>query len=414
MSVTEVSLDEDGQPGSVFGAFQDITEVKHAQEESFARQKLESVGTLASGIAHDFNNLLGGVLAQAELALSEVAAGLNPEEELRAIRDVAIRGSEIVRELMIYAGKESPAVGLVDVSRIVKEMLGLLKVSVSKHAVLETDLAEDLPTVRVNAAQLRQIVMNLVINASDALGDRDGVIRVTTRCLKANQRSSGEISGRRPEDDYLELAVSDTGRGIPPEAQAKVFDPFFTTKSAGHGLGLAIVHGIVRSLGGAIHLTSEPGNGTTFQVWLPCAETTAGVTKDATSGIEEAAGPSQLATILVVEDEAPLRQAVTKTLRKTGFEVLEAADGTSALDLVRANRGKIDVILLDVTIPGASSAEVVAEAAKAQPAMKVILTSAYSQEMLTPPISKFGVCGFIRKPFQLRDLVERLRNALAA
>jgi two-component system cell cycle sensor histidine kinase/response regulator CckA len=203
--------------------------------------------------------------------------------------------------------------------------------------------------------------------------------------------------------------------GIPLEAQNKVFDPFFTTKSAGHGLGLAIVGGIVRGLAGAIHLTSEPGKGTTFQVWLPCAETTVAAPTGVVYGI---AGKPDLsraaATVLVVEDEAPLRQAVTKLLRKTGFEVLEAADGTSALALVRGNRGKIDVILLDVTIPGSSSAEVLAEAAKAQPATKVVLTSAYSQETLAPPMNAFEVSGFIRKPFQLGDLVQTLRNALSS
>jgi signal transduction histidine kinase len=193
-----------------------------------------------------------------------------------------------------------------------------------------------------------------------------------------------------------------------------VFDPFFTTKSAGHGLGLAIVHGIIRSLGGTIHLESEPGKGTTFQILLPCAETTAGATRDAISESEDLPSPSRDATVLVVEDEAPLRQGVTKMLRKTGFEVLEAADGTVAIDLLRANGSKVTVILLDMTIPGASSAEIVAEAAKAQPAIRVILTSAYSQEMLTPAMSALQVCGFIRKPFQLGDLVQALRDALSS
>jgi CheY-like chemotaxis protein len=250
--------------------------------------------------------------------------------------------------------------------------------------------------------------MNLVTNASDAIGDRDGVIRVTTGTIKTGKALS---IASLAAGDYLELAVSDTGCGIPPEAQARVFDPFFTSKSAGHGLGLAIVDGIVRSLGGAIHLTSESGMGTTFQIWLPVASTAA-VTTGATIPVEEAPKPSRVASVLVVEDEGPLRQAVTKMLRRTGFEVLEAADGTSALGLVRANRGGIDLILLDVTIPGASSAQVVAEAAQAQPAPKVILTSAYSQETLPPPMNASEVAGFIRKPFQLGELVRTLRNAL--
>jgi nitrogen-specific signal transduction histidine kinase/CheY-like chemotaxis protein len=396
----------------VFGAVLDITELRRAQEETVARQKLESVGTLASGIAHDFNNLLGGVLAQTELALSELATGVNPEEELTAIRDVAIRGSEIVRELMIYAGKESAVVGLVDVSRIVKEMVELLKVSVSKHAVLETDLGEDLPAVRANAAQLRQVVMNLVTNASDAIADRDGVIRVTTSCVKVDQESSEGISDRLAAGDYVQLTVSDTGHGMPLETQARVFDPFFTTKLAGHGLGLSIVHGIVRGLGGAIHLTSEPDKGTTLQILLPWAERTAETFNGPMPAAEEPARPAQSATVLIVEDEDALRQAVAKMLGKAGFEVLEASDGSAAIDLLRAKGRKVDVVLLDLTLPGASSHEVVVEAAKARPDLKVVLTSAYSEEMATATWSTPLIHGFIRKPYQFGDLARTLRDAL--
>jgi PAS domain S-box-containing protein len=410
-SVSEVVLDDEGEPIGMFGTFQDITDSRRAEEESVARQKLESVGTLASGIAHDFNNLLGGVLVQAELALGELAAGSNPEEELKAIHEVALRGSEIVRELMIYAGKETAVVGHVDVSQIVMEMLQLLKVSVSKHSMLEADLGKDLPAVRANAAQLRQIVMNLVTNASDAIGDRDGVIRVATKRVRPRSDAPGWMSGRLAESDYVQLEVSDTGCGISSEIQSRVFDPFFTTKSAGRGLGLAIVDRIARDLGGAIHVTSESGKGSTFQVLLPCAET-ATESGDRISGIELLPRPAQHATILIVEDEDPIRQAVTKMLRKAGFEVFEVVDGSSAIDLVRVNGDKIDLILLDMTIPGASSREVVTEAAKVRPDVRVILTSAYSKEMVEGAINAPQIHGFVRKPFQIVDLVKTLRNAL--
>jgi nitrogen-specific signal transduction histidine kinase len=404
-----VSLDEEGLPTRLFGACQDITDSRRAQQDDFARKKLESVGTLAGGIAHDFNNLLGGVLAQAELALAERASGSYPEDELTAIRNVAIRGSEIVRQLMMYAGKESEVLGLVDVSRVVVEMLELLKVSSSKRATLVTDLGQGLPAIRASAAQIRQIVMNLVTNASDAIGDRDGAIRVTTGLVTPGQAAT--ITKGLAEGDYLQLEVSDTGCGMSQEMQAKVFDPFFTTKAAGHGLGLAVVHGIVRGLRGAIHLASEPGKGTTFQVLLPCVESTAVVASDQMSGAAgEPVHPSPEFIVLVVEDEDPLRQAVVRMLRMTGFAVLEAADGAAAIDLLRANQGKIDLILLDVTIPGASSHEVIAEAAQTRRNIRVILTSAYSREMLTPPMSISQIHGFIRKPYQLGDLVQTLRN----
>jgi PAS domain S-box-containing protein len=407
---SKVFVDEDGSPRHIFGACQDVTDARRVQEESIARQKLESVGTLARGIAHDFNNLLGGVLAQAELGLGELATGSNPEEGLKSIRNVAIRGSEIVRQLMIYAGKESDAVGLVDFSQIVKEMIELLRVSISKHARLEADLDQDLGPVSASAAQLRQIVMNLVMNASDALGEQDGVIRVTTRHAKVG-RDSGPISDRLAEGDYVQFEVSDTGCGMSQETVARIFDPFFTTKAAGHGLGLAVVDGIVRNLGGTIHVSSELGRGATFQILLRCAGRAAESNPSLTSGPVEPAR-TQECSVLVVEDEDPLRRAVVKMLRRAGFVVLEATNGSAAIDHLRANEGKIDVMLLDMTIPGASSREVVAEAARVWPDIRVILTSAYSQEMLTT-IGASQVSGFIRKPFQFGDLVKLVRSALA-
>jgi signal transduction histidine kinase len=285
------SVIRDPEGAALYGRHvEDITDVKRVQEEALVRQKLESVGTLANGIAHDFNNLLGGVLAQAELALAELAAGSHPEAELKGIREVAIRGSEIVRQLMIYAGKDVEALQPVDVSRTVEQMVELMKVSVSKHATLATDLGKDLPAVQSSAAQLRRIVMNLVTNASEAIGDRDGVVRVTTRCVTVGQDWSAVTSGGLTEGDYLQLEVFDSGIGIPLDVQARVFDPFFTTKSAGHGLRLAAVHGIVRSLGGSISLKSEPGKGTTFRILLPCSETKVGPTDGERSG-EEAMRP---------------------------------------------------------------------------------------------------------------------------
>jgi CheY-like chemotaxis protein/two-component sensor histidine kinase len=337
---------------------------------------------------------------------------VSPEEELGAIREVAIRGSEIVRELMIYAGKETAVVTNVDVSRIVREMLELLRVSISKHAVLETHLAKDLPLVEANAAQIRQIIVNLVTNASEAIGDRDGVIRVTTALVKADGNALEGNPDQPANGDYLELTVSDTGYGMSPEIQTRVFDPFFTTKGAGHGLGLSIVHGLVRSLGGAIRLTSEVGEGTTFQILIPRSKANAMAGDEATVS-EAATAPPQGITILVVEDEEILRRAVAKMLRNSGFAVLEAADGTAAIDLLRANGARIGVVLLDMTIPGATSAEVVAAAAHARPEINLILTSAYGKEIaggLTAP----QIRGFIRKPFPLHNMLQVIRNAVSS
>jgi CheY-like chemotaxis protein len=290
-------------------------------------------------------------------------------------------------------------------------MLALLKVSVTKRAVIEAHLDRDLPPILASGAQLRQIVLNLIMNASDAIGDRDGMILVVTRRVTLKGESAAVLFTTLADGDYVQLEVSDTGSGMSAETQAKVFDPFFSTKSTGRGLGLAVVQGIVRSLGGGIHLASEPEKGTTFQILLPCPESAAHA-----DGLEENGGevvlPTQHGTVLVVEDEDALRQPVVKMLRKTGFEVFEAADGASALARLRADGDKVDVMLLDLTIPGASHREVIAEAAKAKPRISVILTSAYSQEMIAGDMSPLPIRGFIRKPFQFEDLLNKLRNVL--
>jgi PAS domain S-box-containing protein len=400
----------DGETLYGLAMVEDITEIKRIQDEALFRQKLESVGTLAGGIAHDFNNLLGAVQAQAELAEIEIDSGSSCKGELKVISDLAMRGSEIVRQLMIYAGQETAVVGPVDLSRLVNEMISLFKVSVTKRATIEADLDPNLPAVRASAAQLRRVVMNLITNASDAIGHRGGVIRVITRRAILTGRPTSPLL---PDVDYAQLEVSDTGHGMSRETQAKVFDPFFTTKSAGRGLGLAVVQGIVRSLGGVIHLASEPDQGTTVGILLPCAKTKDGATVDSQTGEGQLAAESQHGTVLVVEDEAELRQAVVEMLRKTGFAVLEAADGTSAIDLLRAAGDKIDVILLDMTLPGASSNEIVAEAAKAKSTIRVILTSAYSREAIVGAMSSPQIRSFIRKPFLLGDLVKALRSCLS-
>jgi PAS domain S-box-containing protein len=391
----------------------DVTDVRRRQVESFAKEKLESLGMLASGIAHDFNNLLGGIMAQAELALAQVADGANPEEELNAIRSVAHRGSEIVRELMIYAGNESGVLGLVDVSHVIREMLPLLKVSVSKHAVLEIDLGEDLPVVWANDAQIRQIALNLITNASDAIGDRDGLIRVTTSRVTLD-KAAAIAKGVAAEGDYLNLAVSDTGRGMSRETQTKMFEPFFTTKPTGRGIGLSVVQGIVRRIGGAIYTTSEPNKGAIFQIVLPGSANVTGATNDPTLRCEETASPLHVGTVLVVDDEDSLRQAVGKRLRRMGFDVFEAADGVTAVNLLRENSGRVGVMLLDMTLPGPSTDEIIAVAAEARPDIRVIMTSAYSEEVVRSAATAHQICGFVRKPFRFEDLLKALQGSLSS
>jgi PAS domain S-box-containing protein len=406
---------EAGDLAGFVGCCIDITDLKRAQEENLARQKLESVGRLAGGIAHDFNNLLGAVLAHAEVAAEEVASGLRPDEELHRIREVAIRGAEIVRQLMIYAGQESGTLDLVDVSMVVAEMLDLLNVSVSKHAIVRTDLEQGLGGVRANPPQLRQLVMNLVSNASEAIGERDGVIQVSTKRRTLTPNSLMNEPAVLPEGEYVQLSVSDTGAGIPPEEQARVFDPFFTTKIGGHGhgLGLAVVQGIVRSLGGAISLRSTPQQGTTFEVLLPCTSEPAPAPERADSGASALEVNQPERCILVVEDEDALRSAVCKHLRLKGFPVMEASDGTAGVELLQTHGARIALLLLDVTLPGKPSQEVFEEARRVRADMKVIVTSAYSESKLAGSFPGLRIVHFIRKPYHLAELVELVRKILS-
>ncbi|HEY1898031.1 MAG TPA: PAS domain S-box protein, partial [Terracidiphilus sp.] len=337
--VSRVLVDEVGIPRHVFGACQDVTDMRRSQEEAFSRQKLETLGTLANGIAHDFNNVLGGVVAQAELGLAELEDGSGVEGQFEAIRGIAMRGSEIVRELMIYAGTESQTLATVNLSKIVKEMMGLLRVSVSKHASIETELAADLPAILANSARISQLVLNLVTNASEAIGETQGVIRIRTwRAAGQSLRETG-----RSNDRCVQLEISDTGCGMSPETRARMFEPFFSTKSSGRGLGLAVVEGIVRSLDGTIELDSKPGNGTAIRVSLPSAEGTPARVDEMKERRAEPAKPHGAATILLVEDEDLLRQAISKMFRKAGMTVIEAATGSAAMDAIRAVQ-RIDIL----------------------------------------------------------------------
>jgi CheY-like chemotaxis protein len=395
-------LSADGGWVGYIGSVVDVTDVRRAQSEAFDKQRIESLRVLTNGIAHDFNNLLGTILAQADLAAGELADGSSPEEQIRTIAAITVRASEIVRQLMIYAGQDNSGFGPLDLSMLIEEMLGLLKASLSKHAVLKSALATDLPPVRGNAAQIRQVVMNLIINASEAIGERDGLIHVATSLA----RGGGTLS----EGDYVRLEISDTGCGITDEQRSRIFDPFFSTKSKGHGLGLAVVEGIVRAHTGGIHLSSTPGRGSTFQILLPCIGSVQDLPSPTPDSIPNT--NSAPATLLLVEDEEGLRYSISKSLSGRGYSVLTADNGSAAMDILRAHSGTIDAILLDMSIPGASSHEIIKEAELRRPEVKVVITSAYSRDVATSLLSSPIVKGFIRKPYQSVDLLQILQSTL--
>jgi len=405
--------DQQGEPLYGLAMIEDITKVKRTQEEAVARQKLEGLGVLAGGIAHDFNNLLGGILAEAELTEADLPVGSAAVEEIQRIKQSALRGSEIVRELMIYAGQDQRAIGeALDLSRLVTEMLKLLKFSVSKHALLRTEFGDNLPPIGGNAAQIRQVVMNLVINASEAIGEKEGVIHVTTARVSSSGNLASNSATVLPPGDYVQLEVSDTGCGMTETLKAKIFDPFFSTKFAGRGLGLAVVQAIVHAHGGEINLRSAPGEGTTFQVFLPCTPEMVAKVRGAVTSAGVERSHARVATILIVEDEETLRLAVSKALRRRGFLVIEAGNGSEAMHVLSTRKDQIDGVLLDVTLPGTSSREVFYKIQETRPDVKVIVTSAYSKETVDTFFTGLQIDHFIRKPFQLGDLARLLGDVL--
>jgi CheY-like chemotaxis protein len=293
-------------------------------------------------------------------------------------------------------------------------MLELLKVSISKRAVLQTDLQKGLPTVRASAPRIGQIVMNLIINASEAIGDQDGVIYITTSRVTKGLDFVSDSTTNLSEGDYLRLEVSDNGCGMTEAAKARIFDPFFTTKFAGRGMGLAVVQGVVRDHDGAINLVSRPGRGTTFEILLPCSGETVQSSSDVIARVSgQNPGPPS-GTVLIVEDEDVLRRAVSKMLHNKGFRVIEASDGSSALELIRSHNDDINVMLLDMTLPGVPSREVFEGARHIRPKLKVILTSAYSRETVDSSFAGLPVERFIRKPFRFADLMSLLQDAMSA
>jgi PAS domain S-box-containing protein len=395
--------DRNGQVIRVYGTLQDITEHRMAQERLRQTQWSESFRVLSRGIAHDFNNLLGAILAEAEVALMDVPAGTRGSDELRRIDGLARRASEIVRQLMIYSGEEQPAIGPVDLSAVVRDILDLLRSPVSKNATLRVELGSDLPEVMADAAQLRQLIMSLVLNASEAIGEEPGVIGVTTSHVTIEDNDVAGV----PAGSYLRLEVSDTGCGMSEETRARIFDPFFSTKAGGRGLGLSVVQSIVYGNRGFINVASAPGRGSRFEVLLPCGAS------DPADG-ESAARSSQpqpriSSTVLVVEDEEALRMAAAKVLARRGFAVLQAPDGNAAVDLLQS-ANQIDVILLDVTIPGFTSREVASKARLFHPKAKVVLTTAYSKQMVMESFEGTDICAFIRKPYRLNELVQVLQG----
>jgi PAS domain S-box-containing protein len=402
------------------GLARDITDRKRAEEERQElerrmqeTQKLESLGVLAGGIAHDFNNLLVSVLANAELALGALT-GDQPNaaalERVTDIRSAAMHAAELTNQMLAYSGRGHFDVRPISLTELCLDMRHLLGASLSKKADVKYELMPELPAAQADIAQMRQLIMNLITNASDALGERAGVIHVRTGTERV-VGPVGDLYGPAPLalDTYAFLEVTDDGSGMSAETRARLFEPFFTTKFTGRGLGLSAVQGIVRGHGGGIVVKTALGKGTTIKVLIPCASQPE---RQAVQQPEPTAAWTGTGLVLLVDDDARVRTVTELLLRDLGFDVLGAGSGRDAIREFEGRADEIRLVLLDVTMPDLSGDQVLGELRRRRAGLKVLICSGYAEEEMRERFSSEDMSSFLQKPYTRRALKARLQHLL--
>ncbi|MDX8410061.1 MAG: response regulator [Mariprofundales bacterium] len=409
----------DGSTDAVLTLVEDITKECAAQREHEAFnakmehvQRLESLGVLAGGIAHDFNNILTAILGNATLIRQQLGASSTATPLLDRIDKSSMQAADLCRQMLDYAGKRKVESASADLSQLVGDMVGLLEVSIAKNVVLRLNLAEQLPLVRIDGAQIQQVIMNLVINASEAIGKRSGSISIATGLTRvdANYRDSCQFLDALADGTYAFIEVADTGCGMSKTVQSRLFEPFYTTKFSGRGLGMSAVLGIVRSHGGTIKLYSEEKRGSTFKILLPLDES-AVVTEDAED--ENSLKTWQASgTVLVIDDDETVREILAAMLEMLGFSVLSAEDGDVGIACYQKQPQAIDLVITDLTMPHMGGEEVFTELRRCNPAARVILCSGYDEADASLRFSGKGLAGFLHKPFKMEDLRRITHQAL--
>ncbi len=378
-----------------------MSERRDAEAALLQSHKLESIGVLASGIAHDFNNLLTGILG----GLSFVRSTLPPDHAaapvLRLAEESSERAAALTHQLLAYAGKGQFIIRAFDFCKLVRDLLPLIESSIPKSVDIQLNLADGLPTILADPSQIEQVVMNLVINVAEAIGPGSGAIRIaasTSEWRAPDGTSRTEVV----------MEVADSGSGMSDATKARIFDPFFTTKFTGRGLGLAAVSGIIRSHEGRMTVESSPGRGTTFRVFFPAGPVAAA--QEATRA--EAATKRGTGTILVVEDEAPLRLLSEAMLESLGYEVLVAENGREALKILSEQSAAISAVLLDMTMPVMGGKETLLRMREIRPGLRVIITTGYSEELAREELGPFLNLDYIQKPYNVARLEHKIREVL--
>jgi signal transduction histidine kinase/CheY-like chemotaxis protein len=397
----------------------ELVERKRAEQERHRlqgqiqhAQRLESLGVLAGGIAHDFNNLLTGMMGHAGLALEHLDEESTAAGNVRQVELAAQRAAELTAQMLAYSGRGQFVVEVADLSAIMREMAHLLSTVISKKAILEYQLEDGIPPVEADVSQLRQVVMNLITNASDALGEDEGTIFLKTGVIEASDSIVSDIAIQDELEPgrYSYIEVADTGCGMDTELQRKIFDPFFSTKFAGRGLGLAAVMGIVRGHKGAIKVESHLEKGTRFRVLLPVASRPIEPSVSIDSPLPPTS--SGTGTILVVDDEDYVRLLAQTILEKRGYEVLAAEDGRQGVEIFRERASDINVVLLDLTMPVMNGREAFAEMRRIRPDARIIVSSGYTESDAIQHFAGSAPSAFIQKPYQPNALSQRIAEVI--
>ncbi|MCB1151758.1 response regulator, partial [bacterium] len=403
---------------AIFGVSRDVSERVAAEKRQRAlerrlhqAQKLESLSVLAGGVAHDFNNILMAVSANASLVLEDMAAADPNHEPVQDILVASQRAGELCKQMLAYSGRGTFVVGPFNLLDLVQDMSGLLRSSVSRKAEIALYLTHDLPLIQGDATQLRQVLLNLVVNASEALDDLGGTIALSAGVVDCSAEDlAGMVNGEDlAPGEYVFLQVSDTGCGMDAATRARLFDPFFTTKFTGRGLGLSAVLGIIRSHRGALSVRSEPGHGTEFRVLLPSAGVGAVLDDEPRPGLADLDADR---CVLLVDDEREVRNSTRRLLERLGLRVITASDGQEALDIHAARAEEIDLVILDMTMPRLDGLETMAVLHERDPELSVILSSGYTEKEIRERCGGCEPVGFLQKPYDLQTLRETLMRFL--
>jgi len=375
-------------------------------------QKLESLGLMAGGIAHDFNNLLLAIMGNADLLDQDLSHGRDGRPLLDEIRKAAGRAADLCNQLLAYAGKGHFNVHPLDLSTTTREMVQMIKVAVSRKVTLRLDLAEDLPLIEADVSKIHQIIMNLVVNASESMGTDPGVVSLRTgrRDCETERFDHCLLVDSVPAGDLVYLEVQDTGQGMNESTLQRIFDPFFSTKINGRGLGLASVLGIIRGHQGSLCVRSKQGEGTCFRVCFPVGPVGTRTVPKPTGRIAERRTGG---TILVVDDEEYLRILCARMLQRLGYEVIMASDGLQALDIYQQQGADIDCVMLDLSMPVLDGVEVFEKLSDMDRNVRVVMTSGYHEQEIATRFAGRGLSGFIQKPYVVADLDDVVGRVLS-